>query len=181
MLSALQLHRKTIKFQKPDTTQGGITFKARYCLLFSVLNKILRVGASGWFIMNRDSVHMICRPSPWREGLLFTGYLTRRFLASSADAQSWPVKYCAASSHSCSLHWTPPSYHMIQIGSKTPILPPAWVLLQQTSPAEIIQCPLDRRAGKPQLQSNGSDGRPAASLAVCPILEVHIDALGSVA
>lgn len=29
MLSALQLHRKTIKFQKPDTTQGGITFKAR--------------------------------------------------------------------------------------------------------------------------------------------------------
>ena len=104
MLSALQLHRKTIKFQKPDTTQGGITFKARYCLLFSVLNKILRVGASGWFIMNRDSVHMICRPSPWREGLLFTGYLTRRFLASSADAQSWPVKYCAASSHSCSLH-----------------------------------------------------------------------------
>lgn len=59
MLSALQLHRKTIKFQKPDTTQGGITFKARYCLLFSVLNKILRVGASGWFIMNRDSVHMI--------------------------------------------------------------------------------------------------------------------------
>ena len=104
LLSALQLHRKTIKFQKPDTTQGGITFKARYCLLFSVLNKILRVGASGWFIMNRDSVHMICRPSPWREGLLFTGYLTRRFLASSADAQSWPVKYCAASSHSCSLH-----------------------------------------------------------------------------
>ncbi|CAN4007212.1 Phage holin, partial [Dysosmobacter welbionis] len=64
LLSALQLHRKTIKFQKPDTTQGGITFKARYCLLFSVLNKILRVGASGWFIMNRDSVHMICRPSP---------------------------------------------------------------------------------------------------------------------
>ena len=59
MLSALQLHRKTIKFQKPDTTQDGITFKARYCLLFSVLNKILRVGASGWFIMNRDSVHMI--------------------------------------------------------------------------------------------------------------------------
>ena len=32
LLSALQLHRKTIKFQKPDTTQGGITFKARYCL-----------------------------------------------------------------------------------------------------------------------------------------------------
>ena len=31
------------------------------------------------------------------------------------------------------------------------------------------------------IQSNGSDGRPAASLAVCPILEVHIDALGSVA
>ena len=27
-------------------------------------------------------------------------------------------------------HWTPPSYHMIQIGSKTPILPPAWVLLK---------------------------------------------------
>lgn len=104
MLSALQLHRKTIKFQKPDTTQGGIIFKARCCLLFSVLNKILRVGTSGWFIMNRDSVHMICRPSPWREGLLFTGYLTRRFLASSADAQSWPVKYCAASSHSRSLH-----------------------------------------------------------------------------
>ena len=104
MLSALQLHRKTIKFQKPDTTQGGITYKARCCLLFSVLNKILRVGASGWFITNRDSVHMICRPSPWREGLLFTGYLTRRFLASSADAQSWPVKYCAASSHSHSLH-----------------------------------------------------------------------------
>ena len=104
LLSALQLHRKTIKFQKPDTTQGGIIFKARCCLLFSVLNKILRVGTSGWFIMNRDSVHMICRPSPWREGLLFTGYLTRRFLASSADAQSWPVKYCAASSHSRSLH-----------------------------------------------------------------------------
>ena len=104
LLSALQLHRKTIKFQKPDTTQGGITYKARCCLLFSVLNKILRVGASGWFITNRDSVHMICRPSPWREGLLFTGYLTRRFLASSADAQSWPVKYCAASSHSHSLH-----------------------------------------------------------------------------
>lgn len=79
MLSALQLHRKTIKFQKPDTTQGGITFKARYCLLFSVLNKILRVGASGWFIMNRDSVHMICRPSPWREGLLFTGYCFKVF------------------------------------------------------------------------------------------------------
>ena len=74
MLSALQLHRKTIKFQKPDTTQGGITYRARCCLLFSVLNKILRVGASGWFITNRDSVHMICRPSPWREGLLFTGY-----------------------------------------------------------------------------------------------------------
>lgn len=104
LLSALQLHRKTIKFQKPDTTQGGITFKARCCLLFSVLNKILRVGASGWFIMNRDSVYMICRPSPWREGLLFTGYLTRRFLASSTGTQSWPVKYCAASSHSCSLH-----------------------------------------------------------------------------
>ena len=28
LLSALQLHRKTIKFQKPDTTQGGIIFKA---------------------------------------------------------------------------------------------------------------------------------------------------------
>ena len=46
--------------------------------------------------MNRDSVYMICRPSPWREGLLFTGYLTRRFLASSTGTQSWPVKYCAA-------------------------------------------------------------------------------------
>ena len=71
MLSALQLHRKTIKFQKPDTTQGGITFKARCCLLFSVLNKILRVGTSGWFIVNRDSVHQICRPSPWRGASVF--------------------------------------------------------------------------------------------------------------
>ncbi|EDS09773.1 hypothetical protein ANACOL_03577 [Anaerotruncus colihominis DSM 17241] len=78
-------------------------------------------------------------------------------------------------------HWTPPSYHMIQIGSKTPVFPPAWVLLQQTGFTEVIQRPLDRRAGKPQLQSNCSDGRPAASLAVCPILEVHIDAPGSVA
>lgn len=30
MLSALQLHRKTIKFQKPDTTQGGICADGGY-------------------------------------------------------------------------------------------------------------------------------------------------------
>ena len=42
MLSALQLHRKTIKFQKPDTTQGGITFKARYCFnYFTIFNSYL--------------------------------------------------------------------------------------------------------------------------------------------
>ena len=39
-----------------------------------------------------------------RSGEAALHYLTRRFLASSADAQSWPVKYCAASSHSRSLH-----------------------------------------------------------------------------
>ena len=79
MLSALQLHRKTIKFQKPDTTQGGITFKARYCLLFSVLNKILRVGASGWFIMNRDSVHMICMA---RDSFSLRGFFTSKLNAA---------------------------------------------------------------------------------------------------
>ena len=69
----------------------------------------------------------------------------------------------------------------IKIGSAAPVCSLAGSLFQISVPLQIVKRPLDRRAGKPQLRSNGSDGRPAASLAVCPILEVHIDALGSVA
>ena len=119
----------------------------KICLLFSVLNKILRVGASGWFMMNQDSVQKICRPSPWREGL---------FMAFS-------------------------SYHMVQIRGEASVLPPTRVFPQQSGFAEVIQCALDGGAGKPQLQGNGLDSRPAAALAVRPVFEVHIHTSGPVA
>ena len=55
---------------------------------------------------------------------------------------------------------------MIQIGSKTPVFPPAWVLLQQTGFTEVIQRPLDRRDAIAALGGYGLDGRKTLALLV---------------
>ena len=66
-------------------------------------------------------------------------------------------------------------FERVEIGSVTPIgaipgqLGKIAVLLQ------IRQCPLDGAAGEVHISRNRLDPRPAASRAIGPILEVHID------
>ena len=48
-------------------------------------------------------------------------------------------------------------------------------LLDELPVFQICQCPLDGAGRKPQLTGDGLDPRPAASRAVGPILEIHID------
>ena len=70
-------------------------------------------------------------------------------------------------------------FERVEIGSVTPIgaipgqLGKIAVLLQ------IRQCPLDGAAGEIHISRNRLDPRPAASRAVGPILEVHIDGYSS--
>ena len=113
---------------------------------------LLRVGTSGWFIMTLSSVHQKGRLSPWREEPAF-----------------------------CFSIWIINSNNVVQIRSVAPIFAPARIFLEQPCFHKIVQRSLDRGAGKPQLQCDGLDGRPAATLAVCPVLQVHIDASGPVA
>lgn len=70
---------------------------------------------------------------------------------------------------------------MVKVGGEAPIFPPAWVLPQQPGFLQVIQRPLDSGTGESQFQCDGLDGRPAAALAVCPVLEVHIHTSGPVA
>lgn len=113
---------------------------------------LLRVGTSGWFIMTLSSVHQKGRLSPWREEPAF-----------------------------CFSIWMINSNNVVQIRSVAPVLPPAWIFAEQSSFHEIVQRSLDCGTRKPQLQCDGLDGRPAATLAVCPVLKVHIDTSGPVA
>ena len=63
----------------------------------------------------------------------------------------------------------------IEVGSQTPILPPAVLLGDQPLLTQLIQGPLDGGAGEMQLGGNGPNPRPALALPIRMVLQVHID------
>ena len=71
--------------------------------------------------------------------------------------------------------------NLVQVRSVAAIFSPTRIFSKQSSSNEIIQRSFDSRTGKPKFQCNGLNGRPAAAFTVCPVLEIHIDALGPMA
>lgn len=63
----------------------------------------------------------------------------------------------------------------IEIGCITSILPIPEFLFHISGSDQIIQGAFYGASGHPQLPGHGRDGRPAAPVPVCPVMQVHID------
>ena len=70
-------------------------------------------------------------------------------------------------------------FERIEIGGVAPIGAVSGQLGKIAVLLQIRQCPLDGAAGEIHISRNRLDPRPAASRAVGPILEVHIDEYSS--
>ena len=82
----------------------------------------------------------------------------------------------------CTTFWYKPLsllFYGIEIGGAAPIRPVPGILLEIAVLLQIMQCPLDRGAGQLHVRGNGLDARPALSLGIGAIPQVHIDRLRS--
>ena len=66
-------------------------------------------------------------------------------------------------------------FERIEVGGVAPVGAVSGQLGKITVLLQIRQCPLDGTAGEIHISRNRLDPRPAASRAVGPILEIHID------
>ena len=81
----------------------------------------------------------------------------------------------------CTTFWYKPLsllFYGIEIGGAAPIRPVPGILLEIAVLLQIMQCPLDRGAGQLHVRGNGLDARPALSLGIGAIPQVHIDKIG---
>ena len=82
----------------------------------------------------------------------------------------------------CTALWYKPLallFHGIKIGGAAPVCSLAGSLFQISVPLQIVKRPLDRRAGQLHIRGNGLDTRPALSLGIRAVPQVHIDRLCS--
>src|SRR5699024_282375 len=82
----------------------------------------------------------------------------------------------------CTTFWYKPLsllFHGIEIGGAAPIRPVPGSLFQIAALLQIVQRPLDRGAGQLHVRGNGLNARPALSLGIGAIPQVHIDRLRS--